>query len=221
MSETVWHDIDRYFDATLVRGDDALNAALHDSEKAGLPAIAVSSAHGKFLHLLARTMNAKRVLEIGTLGGYSTIWLARGLPKNGHVVTLEIAKANAEVAQNNFKRAGVADKITIRLGAALETLPKLVAENTSPFDLVFIDADKANIPDYFSYSLKLTRPGSVIIVDNVVRNGEVLNAESTDENVRGVRMLMEMLSRETRVSATALQTVGAKGYDGFVIATVL
>jgi predicted O-methyltransferase YrrM len=169
---------------------------------------------------LARLVDARRVLEIGTLGGYSTIWLARALPKGGHVITLEVNPKHAEVARANVARAGLASAVEIRLGAALESLPKLLTEKLGPFDLMFIDADKANIPQYFTWSLKLSRPGSLIIVDNVVRKGAVIDADSDDPDVQGVRRLNEVLAKEKRVTATTIQTVGSKGYDGFTIALV-
>jgi predicted O-methyltransferase YrrM len=171
--------------------------------------------------LLARSIAARNILELGTLGGYSTIWLARALPKGGRVVTLESAPRHAEVARANFARAGLATMIDLRLGKALDLLPKLAAEKLAPFDLIFIDADKQNIPDYFTWSLKLARSGSMIIVDNVIRDGEVINAKSCDSSVKGVRRFNEMLKAEKRVSATTIQTVGIKGYDGFTLALML
>jgi predicted O-methyltransferase YrrM len=185
-----------------------------------LPAINVTPHQGKFLHLLARLRGARRILEIGTLGGYSTIWLARALPEGGRVVTLELEETHARVARENFVRAKVADKIELRLGRAIESLRAMVAEKVAPFDFVFIDADKPSMAEYFQASLQLTRPGSAIIADNVVRNGAVADATSTDESVRGVRRFMASLARESRVSATTLQTVGSKGYDGFTLAVV-
>jgi predicted O-methyltransferase YrrM len=185
-----------------------------------LPAIQVSSAQGKLLHLLARLMGARNILEIGTLGGYSTIWLARALPEGGRVVTLEISPKHAEVARYNWARAGLTDKIELRLGKALETLPDLAREGRGPFDLIFIDADKSNMPEYFNWSLKLSRPGSVIIADNVVRNGGVLDANTDDANIQGVRRFVEMAAKQKRVSATALQTVNGKAYDGFAFLLV-
>jgi predicted O-methyltransferase YrrM len=219
-SEQQWSAVDRYISDALVTPDAALDAALADSAAAGLPQIAVSPSEGKFLHLLARATGAKRVLEIGTLGGYSTIWLARALPAGGKLITLEAAEKHATVARKNIARAGLADRVDLRLGRALETLPKLTQENLGPFDLIFIDADKPSICDYFEWSLKLARPGTVIVVDNVVRSGKIVDATSTDANVQGVRRFYQMLASEKRASATAIQTVGSKGYDGFSIAIV-
>jgi len=212
-----WTDVDRYLTDLLVPQDEALRETLRSSDAAGLPAINVSPPQGKLLHLLARLGGAKNVLEIGTLAGYSTIWLARALPAGGRVITLEMEPKHAEVARANFARAGLQDVIELKLGKALDTLPKL----QGPFDLFFIDADKASIPQYFEWSLRLARPGSLIVVDNVVRGGEVANATSTDESVRGVRRLNELMAAEPRVSSTVIQTVGGKGYDGLAFALVL
>ena len=220
MSPETWTAVDRYLQAQLMPHDAALEQALADSDAAGLPAIHVSPLQGKFLHLLARLVGAKRVLEIGTLAGYSTIWLARALPAGGRVVTLEAEPRHAEVARRNLARASVADRVEIRIGPALETLPKLHAGNAGPFDLVFIDADKPGMPQYLEWSIRLARPGTAILADNVVRDGKVVNAASDDANVQGARRLFEKLAAEGRVSATALQTVGAKGYDGFALAIV-
>ena len=220
MNQEQWTAVDRYIGDTVVPSDSALDAALEASAKAELPAIAVTANQGKLLHILARLIAARRVLEIGTLGGYSTIWLARALPKGGRVITLEVNPKHAEVARANVARAGLAKTVEIRLGGALETLPKLAAEKAGAFDLIFIDADKANIPEYFTWSLKLSHPGSLIIVDNVVRKGAVIEADSDDPDVQGVRRLNEMLAKEKRVTATTIQTVGSKGYDGFTIALV-
>ena len=221
MTQKTWTAVDSYLSEMLVGPDPALEATLIASADAGLPEIAVAPAQGKFLMLLARAINARRVLEIGTLGGYSTIWLARALPKDGHVVTFEVDPRHGEVARSNFAHAGLAQRIDLRLGKALDLLPKLAAEKREPFDLVFIDADKENIPEYFTWSLKLTHPGSLIIVDNVIRDGKVIDGKSRDTNVKGVRRFNQMLKAEKRVSATAIQTVGSKGYDGFAIALVL
>lgn len=220
MTQEIWTTVDNYVSEMLVPPDKALVQALEASADSGLPEIAVAPNQGKFLMLLARSIKARNILEIGTLGGYSTIWLARALPKGGRVVTLEAVARHAEVARANFKRAGLADVIDLRLGKALDTLPRLAAEKPDPFDFIFIDADKENIPDYFTWSLKLARPGSMIIVDNVIRDGEVVNARSKDPSVKGVRRFNEMLKNETRVSATSIQTVGVKGYDGFTLALV-
>jgi predicted O-methyltransferase YrrM len=221
MSQELWTDVDRYIASMLIAPDPVLDAALADSAAAGLPAINVTPNLGKLLQMLARMVGAQNILEIGTLGGYSTIWLTRALPPGGRLVTLEIDAKNAAVARGNFARAGLDKSIELRLGPALETLPKLAAEGREPFELIFIDADKASIPEYFTWSLKLARPGSLIVVDNVVRKGAVIDAGSSDENVRGVRRFNDLLARESRVSATTIQTVGAKGYDGFTMALVL
>jgi len=212
-----WEEVDRYIGETLVRADDALEAALAASDAAGLPAISVSPAHGKLLWLLARMLDARRILEIGTLAGYSAIWLARGLAAGGRLVTLEALEKHAAVARKNIARAGLAEVVEIRVGQALDALPGLQA----PFDLSFIDADKQNNAEYFRWALKLSRPGSLIVVDNVVREGAVIDARSRDASVQGVRRLMELIAAEPRVAATAIQTVGIKGYDGFAIALVL
>ena len=221
MSETPWADVDRYLAQLLIPPDAALDGAVESSAAAGLPAIAVSPMQGKFLHLLARIHGARTVLEIGTLGGYSTIWLARALPPGGRVVTLEMDAKHAGVARANFERAGLADVIEVRLGRAIELLPPLAREGIGPFDFIFIDADKASIPEYFEWALKLSRVGTVIVVDNVIRAGGVIDADSTDPNIIGVRRFNEMLALEQRVDATTLQTVGIKGYDGFTLALVL
>jgi len=197
--------------------DSALKEALRASADAGMPAIAVSPAQGKLLMLLAQTLGARRILEIGTLGGYSTIWLARGLTEGGRLISLEADPKHAEVARSNIARAGLSDVVEVRLGKALETLPTV----EGPFDLIFIDADKVNYPEYFSWAMKLSRAGSLIIADNVVRKGAVIDAESSDANVLGVRRFNELMAADKRVSATAIQTVGSKGYDGFAIARVL
>jgi predicted O-methyltransferase YrrM len=212
----LWDKVDRYFDEKLVHSDEALSAALEASDKAGLPAISVSPSHGKLLWILARLVNAKRILEIGTLGGYSAIWLARALPADGRLVTLEAVDKHARVARANIERAKLGSKVEILVGRALDTLPSL----QGPFDLSFIDADKQSNPEYFTWALKLSRPGSLIVVDNVVRDGKVVDARSRDASVQGVRRLNDLLATEKRVSATAIQTVGAKGYDGFAVALV-
>ena len=220
MSREQWTAVDRYITDLLVPADPALHAALEASVRANLPAINVSPNQGKLLYLLARLLRAHSILEVGTLGAYSTIWLARALEPGGRVVTLEIDPRHADIARENIARAGLADRVEIRLGPALDTLSQLTAERRDPFDLTFIDADKPNIPEYFSWALKLTRPGGLIIVDNVVRNGAVIDAASKDADVQGVRRFMEMLAKEPRVTATAIQTVGSKGYDGLAIAMV-
>jgi len=216
----LWAAVDALFDSVMVEPDPVLDDAVAASAAAGLPPIQVTPSQGKLLHLFARMISARRVLEIGTLGGYSTIWLARALPTDGRVVTLEIDPAHANVARSSFERAGLSSRIDLRLGDALESLEALAAQRPAPFDLVFVDADKVRIPEYFDWSLRLTRPGSVIVVDNVVRKGAVLDDASADADVQGVRRFLELLGRERRVTATAVQTVGAKGHDGFVIALV-
>ena len=213
----VWDDVDRYITETLVQPDAALQAALAAADQAGLPPINVSPAHGKLLLLLARMVRAKRILEIGTLAGYSAIWLARALPPGGQLITLEAVEKHAAVARKNIERAGLSALVDVRVGQALDTLPGL----EGPFDLTFIDADKQNNPEYFRWALKLSRPGSLIIVDNVVRDGAVIDAHSRNAAVLGVRRLYELIAKEPRVAATAIQTVGVKGYDGFALAQVL
>jgi predicted O-methyltransferase YrrM len=220
MTEELWTAVDRYLGNLLAPGDPALEEALAASAAAGLPAINVSPVQGKLLHLLARAIGARNILEIGTLGGYSTIWLARALPEGGRLISLEADPRHAEVARANIARAGLQAIVEVRLGMALDTLPGLAAERTEPFDFVFIDADKPNNEAYFDWALKLSRPGSIIVVDNVVREGEVIDADSDSSTVQGVRRLLERLAAEPRVGATAIQTVGAKGYDGFAIALV-
>lgn len=216
----LWKEVDRYLSDRLVAPDSALEEALAANAAAELPAIDVAPNQGKLLHLLARIAGARRILEIGTLGGYSTIWLARALPKDGRLITLEASAKHAEVARKNIARAGLSELVDLRLGAALDTLPQLVEESAGPFDLIFIDADKPNIPDYLTWSLKLSRKGTVVLIDNVIREGEILDASSSDTSVQGVRRLFDMLHDEPRLQATALQTVGSKGYDGFAMAVV-
>ncbi len=220
MSQQQWTAVDHYITGELVPHDEALEEALRASDAAGLPPIHVAPNQGKLLHLLARIQGARNILEVGTLGGYSTLWLARALPPGGRLVTLEMDPRHAEVARANFVRAGLSGVIDLRVGKALDTLPLLAAERREPFDFVFIDADKRSNPDYFQWALKLTRKGSVIVIDNVVRNGAVVDAASADPNIQGVRRLYELLAAEPRVSTTAVQTVGSKGYDGFAMALV-
>jgi predicted O-methyltransferase YrrM len=220
MTQELWTAVDRYIADKLVQSDDALEAALRDSAAAGLPAINVSPNQGKLLYLLARMQGARNILEVGTLGGYSTIWLARALPADGRLISLEIDAKHAAVARANIARAGLAGVVEVRVAPALESLGQLAAERRGPFDLTFIDADKPSNPDYFRRALELSRPGSLIIVDNVVRNGAVVDAANTDASVLGVRRLNELIAAEPRVSATAIQTVGSKGYDGFAVALV-
>jgi len=221
MNQETWTAVDRYLADLFVPSDPALDAALEASAAAGLPAINVSPNQGKLLQLLARMQGARNILEIGTLGGYSTIWLARALPAGGRLITLEFEPKHAEVARANFARAGLAGVVELRVGRALDTLPQLAAEGRGPFDLIFIDADKENYADYFVWALKLARRGTLIIADNVVRKGAVTDAGSSDPLVQGVRRFNELLAAEKRVSATVFQTVGTKGYDGFAIALVL
>ncbi|MDH6576883.1 O-methyltransferase [Kitasatospora sp. MAP5-34] len=220
MAQQQWTAVDTYFSDVLIGDDPVLAAALAAADAAGLPQIAVAPNQGKLLHLLALTQGARRVLEVGTLGGYSAIWLARALPADGRLITLEIDPTHAEVAAANLKHAGFAELAEVRLGRAAETLAQLVADGTEPFDFVFIDADKPSNPVYFEWALKLSRPGTVIVVDNVVRGGAVADAGSTDPGVLGVRRLHELLAAEPRVSATSVQTVGVKGYDGFTLIRV-
>ncbi len=213
--------VDDYFAETIVAPDRALEEALAANAAAGLPSIDVSASQGKLIHLLARMTGARKALEIGTLGGYSTIWLASALPDDGRLITLEWNARHAEVARRNVARAGLGGKVEVRTGAALKTLPKIEAEGLGPFDFVFIDADKVNNAAYLEWALKLSRPGTAIVVDNVVREGEVVDAQSADPDVVGVRRMFEAMAREPRLSATAIQTVGAKGWDGFLLALVL
>ena len=215
-----WRAVDAYICDRLVPSDPALDAALEASAAADLPAINVAPNQGKLLQLLAQALGACRILEIGTLGGYSTIWLARALPADGRLVTLEANPKHADVARRNIANAGLSDIVDLRVGPALDTLPPVADEGLGPFDLIFIDADKKNIPAYFDWALRLTRRGSLIIVDNVVRHGAVADAHSDDPNIQGVRRFNELLAAEPRVSATVIQTVGSKGYDGFAIALV-
>jgi predicted O-methyltransferase YrrM len=221
MTQDQWSAVDRYINSLLVPSDAALEAALEASIAAGLPAISVSPSQGKLLHLLARVMGARMILEIGTLGGYSTIWLARALAAGGHVITLESDPKHADVARANIARAGLADVVDVRLGLAVITLSQLSADGVGPFDLIFIDADKPSYPDYLRWALRLSHVGTLIIADNVVRNGEVIDAASSDPLVQGIRRFNELLAAEPRVSATAIQTVGSKGYDGLAIALVI
>jgi predicted O-methyltransferase YrrM len=220
MSQTQWSAVDNFLSDLLVPHDPALEAALKASAEAGLPPINVSPTQGKLLHLLARLQGARKILEIGTLGGYSTIWLARALPEDGQLVTLEAMAKHAKVAQANIAFAGLEDLVEIRLGSALDTLPQLAEEGKGPFDLTFIDADKERIPEYFRWALELSRPGSVVIVDNVVRSGAVADPASDDSDVKGVRRFLELLASEPRVTGTAIQTVGIKGWDGLALALV-
>jgi predicted O-methyltransferase YrrM len=219
-NKDVWEGVEQYLDRVLVMQDSALKDGLAAAEAAKLPAIQVASGQGKLLHLLARILGARNILEIGTLGGYSTIWMARALPEGGRIITLEADPKHADVARKNFAHAGVETKVELRLGKALDTLPQIAAEGRGPFDMFFIDANKSNMPEYFEWSLKLARTGSVIIADNVVRGGAVLDANSKNPDIQGVRRFLEMVGKEKRVSATALQTVSTKNYDGFALVLV-
>jgi predicted O-methyltransferase YrrM len=215
-----WRAVDAYFTETIVAPDSGLEEALASNAAAGLPSIDVSAPQGKLIHLLARMAGARKALEIGALGGYSTIWIARALPDDGRLISLEVNAKRADVARRNVARAGLGGKVEVRTGAALASLPKIEAEGHGPFDFVFIDADKTNNAAYLEWSLRLSRPGTAIVVDNVVRNGAVVDAKSPDPDVVGVRRMFEMMAREPRLSATAIQTVGAKGWDGFALAIV-
>lgn len=217
----LWKQVDHYITDRLIPADPVLEESQAANAAAGLPAIDVAPNQGKLLHLLAQIAGARKILEIGTLGGYSTTWLARALPEDGRLITLEFDPKHADVARKNIARAGLDGMVTVRQGAALDTLPKLVEEGEGPFDLIFIDADKKNIPNYLTWSLKLSRKGTLILVDNVIRDGEVIDATSQDPNVQGARQLFDMLKSEPRLQATALQTVGSKGYDGFAMAVVV
>ncbi|EHN79289.1 O-methyltransferase [Streptomyces coelicoflavus ZG0656] len=222
MSESkVWDDVDSYFISHLAPDDDALAAARGESDAAGLPPVNVAANQGKLLQLLAQIQGARTILEIGTLGGYSTIWLARALSSDGRLVTLEYSARHAEVATRNIARAGLDALVDVRVGPALESLPKLADENPPPFDLVFIDADKGNNPHYLEWALRLTSTGSLIVIDNVVRGGRVADAGDTGDDVRGTRAAIELIGSHPRLSGTAVQTVGTKGYDGFALARVL
>jgi predicted O-methyltransferase YrrM len=220
MSKRLWAAVDDYTTDLLMPPDPALDAALAASEAAELPAISVSPSQGKLLMLLAQLAGASRILEIGTLGGYSTIWLARALPADGHLITLEVNPKHVEVARNNIARARLAGLVDMRLGDARQSLRELAVAGSGPFDLFFIDADKKSIPEYFDWAIKLSHRGSLIIVDNVIREGGLIDAKSDDPNIQGVRRLHEVLATEKRVSATTIQTVGSKGYDGFTLALV-
>jgi predicted O-methyltransferase YrrM len=220
MAQDQWTAVDTYIAGLFIGTDFALEAALDSSKAAGLPTINVSPAQGKLLHLLARIQGASKILELGTLGGYSTIWLARSLPPDGRLISLEIDPKRAEIARANIARAELANAVEIRVGAAADSLQKLVAEGRGPFDLIFIDADKPGYAEYLKWSLKLSRPGTLILADNVVRKGAVADPASTDENVQGIREFNEALAAEKRVTTTVIQTVGCKGYDGLALILV-
>ena len=219
MSQELWTKVEQYF-APVVQEDEALKAAAKEGEKAGLPPIAVSPNEGKLLMLMAQMIGARKILEVGTLAGYSTIWLARGLSEGGRLITLEYEQKHAEVARKNIARAGLGEVVDVRVGDATKTMPELVKEGAGPFDLIFLDANKDGYPAYFEWSLKLARKGAVIVADNVVRDGGVIDAASKDASIQGVRRLNEMVAAEKRVSATAVQTVGSKGHDGFAVMLV-
>ncbi len=220
MDDSIWKAVDQYLGKTILTEDRDLKSAVQDSERAGLPPIQVTPAHGKLLNILAQTCRAQRILEVGTLGGYSTVWLARALPKNGHLITVELEPKHAAVARTNLERARLSNRVEIRVGPALKLLPALAKEKPAPFDLSFIDANKDACREYFDWAVKLSRPGALIIVDNVVRQGAVADASTKDALVRGVRRLHQAVAKDKRVSATTIQTVGQKGYDGFLIAVV-
>lgn len=220
-SADTWEQIDGYLTATLHSPDPVIDAALARCEQAGLPDIQVSAPQGKFLHLLVKMSGARRILEVGTLGGYSTLWLALALPENGHVTTIELEPEHARVARENFAAAGETDRIELREGVAAEALAQLEAEAVEPFDFVFIDADKPSNVLYLESALKLSRPGAVIVLDNVIRAGDVLDSESDDAKVQGSRAALDWLGNHPKIESTALQTVGEKGYDGFALGVVL
>ncbi|HEU0230659.1 MAG TPA: O-methyltransferase [Burkholderiaceae bacterium] len=220
MDDAQWSVVDDYLCRTLVPADAALDGALRRSAEAGLPAINVAPNQGKFLHLLARIRGARRILEVGTLGGYSTIWLGRALPPGGELVTLEVDENHARVARESLREAGLSDYVSIVVGPAVSTLERMVAEGTQPFDLIFIDADKKSNPDYLAFSLKLSAPGTVIVCDNVVRGGRVVDADTTDPDVRGIRTFLSRAAADPVLETTAVQTVGIKGWDGFSISVV-
>jgi predicted O-methyltransferase YrrM len=220
MSRKTWNAVDDYIADELIPADTSLQAALQSNSQNGLPAIDVSPAQGKLLNLLVRMNKAKRILEIGTLGGYSTIWMARALPADGKIVTLELDPHHAKVARANIKRAGLSGLVDLRVGPALDSLATLGGEGAGPFDFIFIDADKPNNPNYLTWAMKLSRPGTVIVCDNVIRDGDVIRQGSPDQNVQGARAAFSFIGRDQRLEGTAIQTVGAKGYDGFAIAIV-
>jgi predicted O-methyltransferase YrrM len=219
--QELWTQVDDYYGDLLAPSDGILDGVLQASEQAGLPPIGVSRLQGKLLEVLIRITGARRVLEIGTLGGYSTIWMARALPEGGRIITLEFDPRHAEVANANLQNAGVVDRVELRVGRAIDNLPKLVGTADAPFDLIFIDADKESYSEYLDWSLKLSRPGTVIVADNVVRDGKVVDPECDEPRVQGIRRFAARLAAEPRLSATALQSVGVKGYDGFTLAVVL
>ena len=220
MNQETWSAVDAYFSERLVPADPVLESTLRESESAGLPHIHVAPNQGKLLQILAQMQGARKILEFGTLGGYSTIWLARALPQGGRMVTLEANARHARIARANLERAGLAGMVDVRVGNAIDTLPLLLDEGIAPFDLIFIDADKPGYPQYLEWSIKLSRPGTAIIADNVVRRGAVTDSKSTDPDIHGVRRFFDLMAEHPRLSATAIQTVGVKGYDGFALAIV-
>jgi predicted O-methyltransferase YrrM len=221
MSEQLWTSVDEYFNESVVGSDAVLDAAAAAASAAQLPPVSVTPAYGKLLHLLARAQNATRILEIGTLAGYSTIWLARAVPADGRVVTLEVNARHADIARTNLASAGVADRVEIHVGPAVDTLSQLARDGESAFDFTFIDADRPNAAAYFDWAVKLSRRSGIVVVDNVVRKGRVIDSSNTDPDIVGIRRLIERLASDSRVSATVIQTVSSKGHDGFVLAVVL
>jgi predicted O-methyltransferase YrrM len=219
--QELWAQVDRYLENLLTPADNALAAILDQNHSSELPPIDVPPLLGKFLDLMVRISGSRRVLEVGTLGGYSTVWMARALPEGGQLITLELEARHAEIAQGNLAKAGVADRVEIRVGPAADSMRGMLTAGSAPFDLIFLDADKKGLPEYLKLSLKLSHPGTVIIADNVVRDGAVIEPEHADRNVQGVRRFLELVSEEPRLSGTALPTVGARGYDGFAMALVL
>ncbi|MGP4067175.1 O-methyltransferase [Halobacillus sp. B29] len=219
-TQKTWTEVDDYFNSQLVQEKDAMNEVLKSNSEAGLPSIDVSAAQGKMLHVLAKIKGAKRILEVGTLGGYSSIWLASALPEDGRLVTLEASEKHAQAARKNIEHAGLKEKVEILLGPANETFPSLAETETDPFDFVFIDADKRNNPSYIKWAIDLSARGACIVVDNVVRHGEVVVKDSQDPDIEGIRDMFDILSNEPRIDSTAIQTVGSKGYDGFLLAVV-
>ena len=220
MGDELWAEVDDYVASLLAPHDEVLETALRDGEEAGLPAIQVSPPQGKLLQLLAQSIGARTILEFGTLAGYSTIWLGRDLPEGGRLITLEADSGYAEMARGNIERAGLSEVVDLRVGPALATLPQLAAEGIGPFDFTFIDADKANTPEYFAWALEHSRPGALIVADNVIRDGALVDLDNDDPAIASQRRFHEMLAAEPRVTATTIQTVGGKGYDGFTIALV-
>lgn len=217
---TKWAEVDQYFNSMLLPSDPILEGVLQANANAGMPAIDVAPNQGKFLYLLAKIRGAKKILEIGTLGGYSSIWLARALPEDGQLISLEYEQAFAQVAKENIKKAGLAEKVTILVGPALDTLPTLQEKGLTGFDMIFIDADQQNNPHYLQWAIKLCNPGAIILGDNVVRNGEVIDPENGDDRIQGIRQFFDLLAAEPRIEATAIQTMGSKGYDGFALGVV-